>query len=114
MTEVGLSLELLGAFRAAAGVSGTGFRTDKVRALLAYLAVEAGRPHPRTTLATLLWPDMPDETALRNLRKTLHRLHEALEPSLGAATSTIVHATRQTIRLDQEACTSDVATFNEL
>jgi tetratricopeptide (TPR) repeat protein len=37
---------------------------DKVRALLAYLAIEAGRPHRREALAGLLWPDLPERQAL--------------------------------------------------
>jgi DNA-binding SARP family transcriptional activator len=44
-----------------------GFESIKVRALLAYLAVEAKWPHRRKALAGLLWPDLPDETARTNL-----------------------------------------------
>ena len=37
----------------------TSFASNKVRALLAYLAVEAGRPHRREVLA-VVWPDSHD------------------------------------------------------
>ena len=37
-----------------------GFASDKVRALLVYLAVEADRPHQRESLAGLFWSDWPD------------------------------------------------------
>lgn len=53
-----LQLSLLGTFQATVGEQRvTAFPTDKVRALLAFLAVEAGMPHRRETLAMLLWPD---------------------------------------------------------
>ena len=35
----------------------SGFRSDKVRALLSYLSVESHRPWARTTLAGLLTPE---------------------------------------------------------
>ena len=54
------------------------FETDKVRALLAYLVVEADRPHRREALAGLLWPDRPDTVARANLRQALARLRRAL------------------------------------
>ena len=41
----------------------SGFASDKVRALLAYLAVEAGQPQRREKLAGLLWPDYPEPSA---------------------------------------------------
>jgi hypothetical protein len=34
------------------------FKSNKVRALLAYLAVEMDRPHRREVLAGLLWPQV--------------------------------------------------------
>lgn len=50
-----LSLSLLGGFQATLdGERVIGFRSAKVRALLAYLAAEADRSHRRETLATLL------------------------------------------------------------
>ena len=67
-----LQLTLLGAFQATLdGEPVVGFESNKIRALLAYLAVEADRPHPRTTLACLLWPERPDCDALANLRYAL-------------------------------------------
>ena len=48
-----------------------GFRYDKVRALLAYLAAESAHPQGREALATLLWPDWPQQSALRNLSYAL-------------------------------------------
>ena len=75
-----LELSFLGLFSARLdGAPVTSFESNKVRALLAYLVVEAGRPHAREALATLLWPDWPDSSArsnlryaLANLRKTIH------------------------------------------
>jgi hypothetical protein len=40
-------------------------------ALLAYLALEADRPHARDALAGLLWPNQPDHDARNNLRQAL-------------------------------------------
>jgi DNA-binding SARP family transcriptional activator len=54
------------------------FESDKCRALLAYLIVEAGRPHRRETLSGLLWPDRPDTMARANLRQALSALRRAL------------------------------------
>jgi DNA-binding SARP family transcriptional activator/predicted ATPase len=70
-----LSLSLLGPFQATLdGQPITSFKSNKVRALLAYLAVEADRPHPREVLAGLLWPDWTDREALGNLRYALSDL----------------------------------------
>ena len=50
-----LDIMLLGPFQATLdGKPLTGFHSNKVRALLAYLAVEADRPHHREVLAGLL------------------------------------------------------------
>jgi len=76
---VQLSLSFLGSFQAALdGKPITGFKSNRVRALLAYLAVEADRPHRREALAWLLWPDWPDRDALSNLRYSLSNLRLAI------------------------------------
>jgi len=76
---VHLSLSLLGPFQVMLGGEPvTGFATDKVRALLAYLAVEAEHPHRREALAGLLWPDWPEDSARNSLRQALFQLRQAL------------------------------------
>ena len=68
-------MALMGPFEVALdGQPVTWFQSDKVRALLAYLAVEAAIPHPRHALAGLLWPDVPDAHALHSLSQALCNL----------------------------------------
>jgi DNA-binding SARP family transcriptional activator len=72
-----LSLSLFGPFQAALdGRPITGFESNKVRALLAYLVVEADRPHSRDELIGLLWPDQLDAAARANLRQALANLRK--------------------------------------
>jgi DNA-binding SARP family transcriptional activator len=74
-----LALFLLGPFQVELdGEPVAAFESDKVRALLAYLAVEADRPHRREKLAGLLWPDRPEKDARRNLRYALSNLRAAI------------------------------------
>src|SRR5690349_2684293 len=74
-----LNITLLGAFQVTLDDTPvTGFRTDKMRALLAYLCTEAARPHRREALMDLLWPDQPRETATVNLRQAIFKLRQLL------------------------------------
>lgn len=111
----GIRLSLFGPFELTAqNVAVTDFRSDKIRALLAYLALEAGRPHRRAALAGLLWPDRPEPKALDNLRLTLHRLRSTLE-RCGADPDRLIEATPKTIQLNLSACCElDVALFTRL
>lgn len=78
-----LALSLLGPFQALLDEQPVvGFRSDKTRALLAYLAAEMSRPHERQSLASLLWPDCPDATALTYLRSSLANLRHLLGDDL--------------------------------
>lgn len=101
-----LVVSLLGPFQALLDENPlTGFRSDKTRALLAYLVVEQGRPHPRHLLAALLWPDYPEAAALTYLRSALSNLRrlcgdEALEHSGGAP---FLLSTRTTIQINPSA-----------
>ncbi len=56
----------------------TGIATNKVRGLLAYLAVEAERTHTRETLAGMFWPERPERFARGSLSQALFNLRQAL------------------------------------
>jgi predicted ATPase/DNA-binding SARP family transcriptional activator len=74
-----LSIRLLGGFQVTlAGQPVTAFETDKTRALLAYLAVQAAWPQRRETLAGLLWPGVLESSARRSLSQALFKLREAI------------------------------------
>jgi DNA-binding SARP family transcriptional activator/predicted ATPase len=110
-----LSLSLLGPFQVTLdGQPVTDFKSNKVRALLAYLAVEADRPHPREVLAGLLWPDWPDRDALGNLRYALSNLRTVIgdrtaePPFLLITRDTLQFNTASDYRLDVTAFTEMV------
>ena len=74
-----LSLTLLGAFQITLdGEPVTGFESDKVQALLAYLALEADRPHRRDALAEMFWPDRPQGVARNSLKQALANLRKVI------------------------------------
>ncbi|MFN8495844.1 MAG: BTAD domain-containing putative transcriptional regulator [Caldilineaceae bacterium] len=74
-----LAIALLGGFAVtAADEPITMFAYDKVRGLLAYLVVEADRPHRRDWLATLFWPDQPRRSALQSFSQALYQLRRAI------------------------------------
>ena len=108
-----LSLSLLGVFQASLnGQPVTEFYSSKVRALLAYLAVEAGREHPRPVLAALLWPDWDDRAALGNLRFSLSKLRQAINDQ--DAVPPFLLISRDTIQLNPAAHVSvDVHLFQQ-
>jgi predicted ATPase/DNA-binding SARP family transcriptional activator len=75
-----LELRLLGGFDARLnGHPIAGFTYNKMRALLAYLAVEREQDHNREALAALLWGSNDLKTARGNLRRTLFDLRRVLE-----------------------------------
>lgn len=117
-----LMLSLLGPLQATLdGRLVTGFRANKVRALLAYLAGEADRPHYREALAGLLWPDCPDVVALGDLRSALSNLRKAIgdcptpapaETAANPAPHLLI--TRDTIQFNTTSdCWVDMAEFEQ-
>lgn len=95
------------------GRPATGFVSAKVRALLAYLAVEADRSHSRDAIAELLWPNQPGQTARNSLRQALANLrhviadHSAEPPFLNVSKNYIQFNTASDVWLD-------VTQFNRL
>jgi predicted ATPase/DNA-binding SARP family transcriptional activator len=75
---VRLEISLLGQLRVVREGRAVDLGYDKVRALLAYLAVEADRPQRRETLAALLWPDQPEKDARHGLSQALTTLRRAI------------------------------------
>jgi DNA-binding SARP family transcriptional activator len=103
-------ISVLGPFQASYGGQPLAFATGATRALLAYLAIEAGRPHPREQLAALLWPEQPQAAAFANLRQTLARLRKALpEPA-----AQLLLVTPQALQLPAGRASLDLAQFDAL
>ncbi len=73
-----------------------GVSYTKMRAVLAYLAVEREREHKREVLADLLWGGSNAQTARGNLRRTLADLRRALEVPSGEV---LFSTSRDSIRL---------------
>jgi DNA-binding SARP family transcriptional activator len=97
-----LEISLLGPFQVQLnGAPVTAFESVKVRALLAYLAAEADRPQRRETLATLLWPDWPQKSALSNLRYALADLRKVIGDR--DAQPPFLHVTRASLQLNRDA-----------
>ena len=110
----GLDLAFLGDYRATLdGEPISGFESAKVRALLAYLAVEAEHPHRREALAALLWPERPEAGARANLSQALFNLRSTLGDR--RRTPPLLVVTAQTIGLNSAAgATVDVISFTSL
>ena len=103
-----LQINLLGGFSVVADHQPiTKFRSAKSRALLAYLATQPDRDHARTTLATLLWGDLPDSAAMTNLRIELSNLNKVL------ASHSVLTIERNTVCFHSALATVDVVTFRE-
>ncbi len=66
-------------------VEGPLWNRVKVRALLAYLALQERQPVEREILLELLWPELLHDAALRNLNTTVYDLRRSLEPELASA-----------------------------
>jgi DNA-binding SARP family transcriptional activator len=106
-----LSLSFLGPFQATLDGEPAVFATDRARALLAYLAVEADRPHRRESLADLLWPDRPESLARQNLSQALARLRRAIDDY--HADPPFLHITPKAIQFNAAAADLDVVRFQE-
>lgn len=102
-----LTLHLCGTFHASVdGEQITKFRTDKARALLAYLAVESDIAHRRDALAALFWEESGASAARANLRNTLSNLKQRL-----ASVPGLLEINRHTVTLHSAHATVDALDF---
>lgn len=69
-----LTLRLLGPGVLMAGAQVVRTHSARTFALLAYLALQPGRRHPRAALVDLLWPDLPPASGRQSLRQALYSL----------------------------------------
>mgnify|MGYP001067785299 CR=1 FL=1 len=80
--------------------------TQKAHDLLGYLLTFRDRPHPRSVLVAVLWPDLPESKARRRLSDTLWRVRRVLDDC--------VLADDEYIRLNAAfPCRLDVEQFEE-
>ena len=104
-----LSLRLLGGFLLRVDGRPRPLPARKAQALLAYLAIRAGRAHSRDSLTGLLWADAGDRQARQSLRQTMVRLRRALPGSPRALV-----AQGDTLTLTPTALDVDVTAFERL
>jgi len=108
-TEPWLRLRLLGGCEFRCPDGPVRLETAKTGALLAYLAMRPG-PQQRHSLMGLLWGDMPEPNARRNLRRALWDLRRKLP-----ATPPFILATRQTVEFNRQSdYWLDVALFERM
>jgi len=106
-----LRIRLLGGVEIAGNCeAGPAVLSKKAKALLAYLALQRGRPQSREKLAALLWQDSPDEQARTNLRQALSSIRKVLT---GHNAGDLV-ADRDQISLCGPDIDLDVAEFEQL
>src|SRR4051812_43443935 len=99
-----LTLTLLGSPRVTLDGAPLTFAYHKVTALLIYLAVESQHPHSRTTLAALLWPDMPERAARQSLSQALTTLRALLgERAASHDQPPFLHTESDTLQLNPAA-----------
>ena len=104
-----LGLRLLGGFLLHADARPRALPARKAQALLAYLAVRAGRAHARETLTGLLWADVGERQARQSLRQTMVRLRRALA---GGPRALVTQG--DTVTLNPAALELDVTAFERL
>jgi DNA-binding SARP family transcriptional activator len=105
--DVVWTIYLLGQMRAQQGArSIQRFRTQRARALLAYLAYYLGRAHNREILIDMLWPDYTLERGQNCLSIELSWLRNQLEPP-GVSKGAVICADRYTIQLNPESVKTD-------
>lgn len=81
-----------------------GFVTRKAEALLSYLVINR-YAHQRSALAALFWPEMAEEHAQNNLRRTLSNLRTLVGSHLLIDRQTVAFARQAPYWLDVEQFT---------
>ncbi|MCH7864674.1 MAG: winged helix-turn-helix domain-containing protein, partial [Proteobacteria bacterium] len=106
-----LRINLFGRFGVVDGDGGAiSIPGKKPRALLAYLALNAGKPQSRDHLAALLWGERFDEQARQSLRQGISKLRKAL----GDGATEVLVSDGDGVMLNADAADIDTADFERL
>ncbi|MCA1815505.1 MAG: hypothetical protein LC746_03705 [Acidobacteria bacterium] len=110
-----LSIQLFGQFKVSSdGRAPARLDASKAQELLCYLLVNRARPHPRESLAAVLWGDAPAERAKKYLRQALWHLQTVLDsqPRTGDDPRALLRAEHEWVQLNPDSEISlDVETF---
>jgi DNA-binding SARP family transcriptional activator len=102
-----ISLQLFGRFTLSGGEDASELSGRKLRALLAYLALNNATPQPRERLMSLLWGSHFDTQSRQNLRQALSRLRRSIGDAL-------VVTEDERLTIDTDLLVSDVSKFETL
>jgi len=105
-----LSLRLLGGFLLRSDARGRPLPVRKAQALLAYLALRAGRAHTREALTDLLWSGTADKQARQSLRQIMVRLRR----TLAGAHRAVLVTQGDTVTVNPASLEIDVVQFERL
>jgi len=83
-------------------------------ALLAYLALHAGRPQSRAKLAGLLWGNILEDSARQDLRQALSKLRQALNDQDHQLIKSIKLGGEEAVLLDAAVVEVDATVFEDL
>ncbi len=97
-----IEIRLLGQFKLQLDGTPVEIPSRPAQSLLAYLALTAGVTHRRERLAGLIWPDIPELDARRNLRQALWHIRKAVQGQapLRADDITVAFDTRPDVWVD--------------
>lgn len=105
-----LKLQLFGGFKLSTdGGQDIPVRLYKDRALLAYLALNSGKPFPRSFLAGFLWGDQAEDKARHSLSQSLSSICDSLGQS-----SSAMQRSRKEVLIKSESISVDLAEFFNL
>ncbi len=105
-----LRLQLIGSMRVEdARGQNIPIRGRKTRAILAFLAMQAGQPVSRNRLAGMVWDRVPDAQAKQSLRSALSELTTVL----GDTASELIERDSDNLRLQFDQCWIDAHTLTQ-
>jgi DNA-binding SARP family transcriptional activator len=96
------------------GQSVAGMEARKVQELFSHLLLYRDRPHPRETLAGLLWGDATTSRSRKYLRQALWQLQAAFEPRPGKGSPQVLLLDPEWVQINPAAALwLDVAVFEQ-